>query len=488
MSRRPKQTYSCHDLEDLARQLLFVPADKRAQQVRRAEQLHDHLDAEALYPIDYLKFRITGHRSAEDDEAVLVGQAVLADLRLLIETLSRSLSMELIAGEEAESSQQLADRLNVAERTIARWRKTGLRVRWVKLAAHAQPRLMVMRDASDIFIHRHVDKINRASSFTQMTRQQKQDLLIRARRLASARDVSLNQVASHLAKRTNRSLETIRQMLFQHDLKNAENPIFVDRTSPLTPRQQEVITRAHKRGVKVRRMAQRFNRTHSTIYRAIRQRRAGELRKINLIFYALPTFSRDDADQVMLRNIKLNYSPCEVNSGDLPAPLASLYTQPTLPAAAQHCLLIQLNYLKYKAVQLGNALDRYEPRVSDMNEIESLLKDISRRRNQIVQANLSLVLSTAQRHHMSSPHTGVAALAELLELGNPILYEAIEQFDPNRNENFPGFVTYRLQRRFALVEFVNPKAHRKIDGQQLVARLKAQAKEAGVELSEVKAS
>lgn len=483
MSRRPNQTYSCHDLEDLTRQLLFVPADKRAQQVRRAEQLHDQLDPQSNYPIDFLKFRITSHRSAEDDEAVLVGQAVLADLRLLIETLSRSLSMSLDSDEEAESPEQLADRLNVTPRTIARWRKTGLRVRWVKLPQHPQPRLMIMRSAADHFIAQHDKQVQKASTFTQMSQSQRTDLFKRARRLAIAREVSLNQVASHLAKRTGRALETLRQLLIQHDLKNPDNPIFADRSAPLTPRQQEVITRAHKRGVSVRKMAHRFDRTHSTLYRAIRQRRATELRKINLTFHAAPTYNRDDADQVILRPVRMNYQPCELNAADLPAELATLYTQSSLTAAALQRLLIQLNYLKYKAMKLRDALDRYEPRVSDMNQIDAMLIDINNRRSVLVRANLSLVLSTTQRHRISGPQTGPAALVELLSLGNELLFDAVDQFDPNRNENFTSFLTYRLQRRFALVEFDNPKAHRKLDAQKLAAVLLEQAQAAAINLN-----
>lgn len=482
MSRRPQQIYNCHDLEDLARQLLFAPAEKRADQVRRAEQLHDELDAASNYPIDYLKFRITGHRSAEDDQAVLVGQAVLDDLRLLIETISHSLSMALIEGEEAESADTLAAKLNVTSRTVARWRKTGLRVRWVKLPDQPQPRLMIMVDAATHFIAQHQQRVDKAATFSQMTSVQRDALFKRARRLAMARDVSLNQVASHLAKRTGRALETLRQMLIQHDRKNPDNPVFADRTTPLKPRQQEIITRAHKRGVSVERMAKRFNRTHSTIYRAIRQRRAGELRKMPLHYFPAPTYDRDDADQVILRHVRMNELASELNVNELPTGLASLYTQPTLSVAAQQRLIIQFNYLKYKVVQLREALDRYEPRVSEMNQIDALLTEIHLRKSKLARANLSAVLSTAQRHHVDSPQTGPAAFAELLELGNPVLFDAIEQFDPGKAENFSSFVTYRLQRRFALVELDNPKAHRKLDASQLIAKLLQQAQAVGVSL------
>src|SRR5690606_948618 len=158
------------------------------------------------------------------------------------------------------------------------------------------------------------------------------------------------------------------------------------------PRQQEVITRAHKRGVSIARMAEHFNRTHSTIYRAIRQRRAGELRKVAIHHFTMATFDRDDADQVRLGHVPMNELPSELKVVDLPAVLASLYSQPTLAVTAQHRLIIQFNYLKYKVAKLRDALDRYEPRVAEMNQIDGLLKEIHQRKSRLARANLSQVL------------------------------------------------------------------------------------------------
>lgn len=483
MSRRPKQTFICHDLEELARQLLFVPPELRAQQVRRAEELHDQLDPAQNYPFDFLKFRITGHRSVDpDNAALLVGQAVLADLRLLIDSLSRSLTMTLAADEAAMSVEECADAWQVSTRTIARWRTIGLRWRWVSIKAGDKPRLMILRSAAQAFVARQPDLVQRAASFTQMTHLQKQRIIDRARRLALAQELSLNQAAAHLARRTGRSQEAIRQLLMQHDHQHPERAIFVDHTAPLSPRQQEVIARAYRMGVRTRTMARHFDRTHSTIYRAIRQRRAGELRKLEFHFISAQTYSRDDADQVILRSVRLKPLPCELNAGELPEVIAQLFTQDGLDDATQQRLLVQFNYLKYKASTLRDALDRYEPRVSMMDQIDQLCEQIRQRRNQLVRCNLQVVLSVAQRHLVGRPQSGPAALAQLLELGATTVYEAIEQYDPHRNEHFKAYLTYRLQRRFALVELVNPKAHRRLDAAVMLQQLRTQAKRAGVSL------
>lgn len=482
------QLYNCSDLEELARQLLFVPPERRAEQVRRAEQLHDELTADQTYPFDYLKFRITGHRPVEQDETtLLVGQAVLADLRLLIDTISRSHPMPLQADEEAYTPESLARQWNVSVRTITRWRQQGLRWRWAILPQIEEPRLVIPQIAAEAFAAANPTKIQRASTFSQLTPEERDKLLKRARRLVLARELSLNQVATHLAKRAGRSLEGIRQLLIQHDASNPQQAIFVDRTEPLSPREQEVIARARRRGISVRTLAQHFNRTHSTIYRAIRQRRASELRKLEIPFVPGPTYAREDAEQVILRPVKLSPLKREIVTLDLPEPIVTLYTQPGFNDTILQRLLVQYNYLKFKAVKLRDALDRYEPRVSDMDQIDALIKTVRSRRSQLANANLFVVLSVAQRHLIGQPQTGPAALAQLLELGNPVLYEAIEQFDVQRSNSFTGFVTYRLQRRFALVVLDTPRAHRRLDVQAFMHQLELQARQAGIDLPQTKA-
>ncbi len=483
MSRRIRQQYICRDLEELARQLLFVPADRRAEQVRRAEQLHDQLDARQNYPFDFLKFRITGHRPVDQEETtLLVGQAVLADLRLLIDTLSRSIHMPLLADEEVYTPEALARHWNVSTRTVTRWRQSGLRWRWAMLPQMEDARLVIPLDAAQAFAAAHPDKVQRAGSFTQMTPQQRQRLIHRARRLALARELSLNQVAGHLAQRVGRSLEAIRQLLLQHDQQHPQHAIFTDRTAPLSPRQQEVIARARRRGVRVRKLAEHFNRTHSTIYRAIRQRRAGELRKLEIHHVPSPTYQRDDAELVILRPVRISHQKREIVAPDLPEPILALYTQPGVSDSVHQRLLVQYNYLKCKAARLRDGLDRYEPRVSEMDQIDALLADIRRRRNQLVACSLFVVLSVAQRHLIGQPQTGPAALAQLLELGNPVLFDAIEQSDVQRSENFTSFVTYRLQRRFALVVLDTPRAHRRLDVTALLRSLQEQAADRGIGL------
>ena len=98
MSRRLSQQFACQPLAELTHQLLLAPSPKRVEQVRRAERLHDEIDVDRNYPLHFVTFRITGYRS-ESDDATLVGAALRADLRLLIDMLSRSVGMPRSAHE-----------------------------------------------------------------------------------------------------------------------------------------------------------------------------------------------------------------------------------------------------------------------------------------------------------------------------------------------------------------------------------------------------
>ena len=129
MNRRLDQPFNCQLLADLTRQLLFAPSDKRIEQVRRAEQLHDQVDDQANYPYDFIFYRITGYHTETDEPTLLVGTAVLPDLRRLIDRLSRSVAMPQDPDEPTETIHQLAKRLNVSTKTIERYRQMGLRWR-----------------------------------------------------------------------------------------------------------------------------------------------------------------------------------------------------------------------------------------------------------------------------------------------------------------------------------------------------------------------
>src|SRR5262249_25847217 len=145
------------------------------------------------------------------------GRQVVADLRLMIDGLSRSMSVAVTNKESVESPEELARRLGVSVKTLTRWRQLGLRWRWVKYPEQRFKTLVYPCQGAGPFPARHAEKVRRAAQFTQIEPELRQQLLVRARRIAQARQVTLNRVAAHLARKTGRALETLRLLLDKHD-------------------------------------------------------------------------------------------------------------------------------------------------------------------------------------------------------------------------------------------------------------------------------
>lgn len=496
MSKRGTSRFLCSPLATLAEALAQATTERLRGFVRKAERLHDELDTTAAYPLDYLAWRITGQRHfADSEEELLPGEAVAADLRLLIGVLSRKAPTP-IAEEPAATQDELAIRLNVSTKTLARWRARGLRWRWVTRGvgtAEARPELGFAPEAVERFTAAHARLVEKAGRFTQMSADDRAKLLRRARRLAAASGASLNQVALHLSKRSGRALETVRQLLIQHDREHADEPIFVDRTGPLSPRDRRLIARAYRMRVPVTKMALRFRRTRTTIYRAIHQRRAATLLRVRLDFTPSPTFRRDDADAVFLRPLPPPADELPATADpmlDLPPELRPLYRRALPDPDAAESMIVRRHFLRYKAETLRGTLNPSDPRAGDLDRIEAWLRDAAAVRDRVVLDHLPVVLAVARRHLASGPTAGGvnARLLELIELGQEVLIDAVETYDytrgaPGRGRGFEAYLTFLLMRAFAQEASVARRAARKLSGIEALRRLRTRAGESGVTLA-----
>lgn len=490
MSRRWQQAFKCEPLDELTRQLVRSPADKRVDQVRRAEALHDGLDPEAAYPVDYLAYRLTGFRSDSAEAVLLVGEPVRADLRLMIDTLSRSVAMPLHEEETAYTAAELAERFNVSTKTITRWRTIGLRWRWVQPASGGRRAVVFVEPAVERFVAEHGDRIERAGGFRPMPPAERRRVIARARRIAAQRDVSLNRVADHLSRRTGRAHETIRLILEKHDRRHPDRRIFTDRRGPLTARQKKVIARAHRMGVAIPEIAERFGRTRSTIYRALHERRASKARRLTLVCVDSPTFDRPDADEVILGHSLDTLSrpdpltPRIAAIEGLPDAVAELYLQPTIDDARLRSLFIRFNYLKHKAIRIREGLDRYEPRVADLDAFDDCVGRAAALRDLLVRTHLPIVLSIARRQQID--HAAESdRLFELLEMGNAVLIDAVETYNAGRPTSFASYLTNRLLRRYVTADerVEKARARQRSDDQDMLRRLVSRAEASGVRLT-----
>ena len=457
--------YRSEHLADLARQLGYAPAARLRRQLDRAEQLYWQLDPERTYPLSYVTFRVTGYRpDAADEEAVLVGQAVRDDLLTMVYELSGPLEDKPERYDPPPlTNKQVAEQLNVTERTIARYRRQGLFARQLVYPAPKGPRLRVAFLPASVqrFADTRGAKLAEAARFARIDEPTRHAIITRARRIAGRAGASPFRVAQHLAGKYDRSVEAIRRLLIQHDEHDPRFAIFPDHTPPLTERQQRVILRAYRRGVPVSRMAERYNRSRDAIYRAIHLRRAAELRARPIHYVPSPTFELDDAERIILGTTVDDSAPAPTDraangrvqpsepTANLPEAWRRLVDQPEPGRDAERAMFVRYNYLKYRAAQLIERLDRHRPSPGRIDEAVTFGLRASLARQRLVEAYLPLVIAAARRHWAGLDAPQRPPLMDLLRAGNAVLAEAIERYDAGRGRRFTTYLNWALMRRFA---------------------------------------
>jgi len=431
-------------LELCDQQIRFAPRVKKLQQVEAAERLISEIDPDRSYPYDYICFRITGYRPEGTGQTAIQGGDLLHDLRLLVEDLSDSADMSAEnIGEQVLTVEELAKQFNVSTKTISRWRELGLVSR--RLVFDGRKRVGFLRSSVDRFVKKNHERVARGARFSQLTDEQRGDIIDRARRLAVAGG-GQSEISRRLAKRAGRSVETIRSTIRQFDKQHPDLAIFPDLNGPLTEAQKTRIYQAFKRGASVDKLMKQFGRTKTTIYRVINEVRAARIMELPLDLIPNPRFSRKGADKACLGPMPGTDTPTKKarRPAGLPPYLASLYEMPLLTREQEAHLFRKYNFLKYRATKLRDQLDPAQPKSSLMDEIESLQQQIVATKNEIARANLRLVVSIAKRH--VSPDQN---FFELVSDGNMSLLRAIEKFDFARGNKFSTYASWAIMKNFA---------------------------------------
>lgn len=123
----------------------------------------------------------------------------------------------------------------------------------------------------------------------------------------------------------------------------------------------------------------------------------------------------------------------------LPPYLASLYETPLLDKEQEAFLFRKMNYLKFQAERLRDVPARRR-RPAARRQIEGLLARADNVRNQIMQANLRLVVSIAKKFA-----DGVNTFEELVSEGNMPLFRAVELFDAGKGFRFSTYATWAIR-------------------------------------------
>ena len=218
---------------------------------------------------------------------------------------------------------------------------------------------------------------------------------------------------------------------------------------PLQIETKRQIFQQHRRGDSAEALAQRFCRSCTRIYGIIKEIRTVRIMELPLDCMGSEQFARLRSEKqerpvlLPLPESDLPAKKSRVPSG-LPAYVASLYEVPLLTREQEAYLFRKMNYLKYKAGKLRQTLDVNRPKNCLMSRIEELYDESVAINNQIVRANLRLVVSIAKRY------VGPAEdFFELVSDGNLSLIRAVQKFDVSLGNRFSTYASWAIMQNFA---------------------------------------
>lgn len=155
-------------------------------------------------------------------------------------------------------------------------------------------------------------------------------------------------------------------------------------------------------------------------------------------------------DSFLSRNAEdefLAEPPDESDSGrrsrlpqDMPAHLARLCEHKLLSVTEERHRFRRMNYAKYRADLLRRKLDARHPQVEEVNQIERLLAVAAQDRNEIVAANVRLVISIVKKFANE-----MLTFDELLSDGIEVLMRAADKFDFSRGFRFSTYATTAIR-------------------------------------------
>ena len=443
-------TYRHPALKELKdQQAQFTPRDRVLDQIDRAEQLIGEIDSTRKYPFEYLFFRITGFRPEVTTSLVLDGGGLLADLRLYVADMSASLAQPVDqVAEPVLTVPEVSRRFNVTTRTITRWRAQGLVAR--RFMIDGRTTVGFLESSLSRFVTAHQTQVDRGSRFGRLSDDEREEIIRRARRMAQVGGVGLVQIARRIAKKMDRSTETVRVTLKAYDRDHPDRAIFPSSSAPLDDVTKARIFRMynHGHGISAENLAKQFERTRSSVYRIINEMRALRVLEVKFEFMGNPSFD-DPASAAEITGPMPDpidgKAPRKTKAPKgLPPYLSSLYEVPLLAREQESHLFRKMNYLKHKAEKLRASIEPSRARTLDLDEVERLANEALVVKNQIISANLRLVVSIAKRH--VGPTND---FFHLVSDGNMSLIRAVEKFDYARGNKFSTYASWAIMKNFA---------------------------------------
>ncbi len=466
------RTIKNQNLAQLLMQLRFTPQEKRRRELEAAEKLFRLVDANKQYPFDFVCYHITGyHPKGAIDGQLIQGADLLDDLELFISRLSRKLPTPAAAQKEkVYTVDEVAERFQVSTKTIQRWRKKGLLVRKF-VFDDGSCRFGFLASIVESFVQNNPKLVTKAHPFRRLTAKQRQQMIRQARSLAAKTSLSRHRIIEQISRELGVAHETVRSTFQSHEEQHADDPIFQRPPGRMTPTEAAELFRLHNQGLGPHELMKRFDRSRSTIYRIVHQRRALSLLARKIPFVDNPAFVDEHAkERILLPSLpsspeastpseksppQRKVEPYEfveeglsTGSGQalLPEYLQVLKTTPVLNRDQEIDLFRRYNFLKYLVATERHQLKLANVSAALLARLEGYMEEAEEIRKTLVEANLRLVVSIASKH--ASAETN---FLELVSKGNLALIQAVEEYDYASGPRFSRLASLKIAKEYAKV-------------------------------------
>lgn len=439
-----------------SQQVRFAPPARRLEQLRRTEALLAEIEPEREYPYQYVCYRVTEFRPDAYPDLVILGAELRHDLGLLMAELARSLPavpVETVT-EPVLTLEEMSKRFNVTTKTINRWRKRGLI--GIPVLVSGRRQVGFLPSLVEPFLRTNREQIERGARFSQLSTEEKDDILRRARRFVRLGAGSLTQISRRIARRLGRSPETVRYTIKNFDREHPEQALFPAATGPLDARTKQLIFSSYRRGIDVDTLAKNFQRTRSSMYRVLNEIRAQRLLDLHVESIRNESFNDPALTDEILAPMPGAEAFEESRRAlrvpkDAPPELAALYEVPLLNKEQEQHLFRKMNFLKYRAAAVledmrlaSGAINYARLRSEDLDQVEHDLDEANAIKDLLISCNMRLVVSIAKRHSGQTDN-----FFELLSDGNMSLMRAVEKFDYSRGNKFSTYASWAIMKNYA---------------------------------------
>ena len=460
----------CKNLGELLKQSKFAPEKQRLIQLNACETLIRMIRPQAEYPWEFVCFHITGYRPRNYAmEARYSFNDLIHDLPIFAADLSRD--MEISAAQykgKTFTVETLAQRFDVCQKTINRWRNDGLIGRYMRFE-NGRKRLVFLAAGVDHYIKLHQDQVSRGIHFSQIDPHERRKIIKTLERFSRFCPDRRAEAIRRTARRFQRSNESIRKILSDHERLIVKGRLFEKRPDFIKADQRAEIADLFAQDVSVKELMAQFRRSKSNIYRALNIHWAQQINLSRIEYIPSQEFSDpshkmeylSESDELFGSPAILKSAPIDAksvisetdavgkDSKANPAGVMESYWQDIrngqlLTQRQEAFLFRKYNYLKYLADELCRNINLKNPRGTQVRQAQKHLHQAQQIKDWLIRSNLRLVVSVARKHTRRE-----AELLELISEGNLAVMNAVEKFDYARGFKFSTYATWAIVKRFA---------------------------------------